>query len=127
MIRRPPRSTLFPYTTLFRSGPGVHLMEWGPGLIQGFSQGMINALPTLKSSLNLIMQPVASAFSGQGLTPSATSHTTAQVSTGHTFIININTMARSQGEVKRMVDMVEEEIGKRFRNQSPLYSSGGIY
>src|SRR3712207_9057728 len=23
MIRRPPRSTLFPYTTLFRSGPGA--------------------------------------------------------------------------------------------------------
>src|SRR2546422_3176686 len=23
MIRRPPRSTLFPYTTLFRSAPGV--------------------------------------------------------------------------------------------------------
>src|SRR3712207_9562474 len=26
MIRRPPRSTLFPYTTLFRSGPG-HQVE----------------------------------------------------------------------------------------------------
>src|SRR3989442_10765448 len=26
MIRRPPRSTLFPYTTLFRSGPS--LVEW---------------------------------------------------------------------------------------------------
>src|SRR5256885_8101355 len=24
MIRRPPRSTLFPYTTLFRSGAAVH-------------------------------------------------------------------------------------------------------
>src|SRR2546425_5862999 len=24
MIRRPPRSTLFPYTTLFRSHPGQH-------------------------------------------------------------------------------------------------------
>src|SRR5438445_10107976 len=24
MIRRPPRSTLFPYTTLFRSSPGGH-------------------------------------------------------------------------------------------------------
>src|SRR3712207_7360949 len=24
MIRRPPRSTLFPYTTLFRSGSGTH-------------------------------------------------------------------------------------------------------
>src|SRR2546422_7899400 len=26
MIRRPPRSTLFPYTTLFRSSPNI----WGP-------------------------------------------------------------------------------------------------
>src|SRR5260370_34884427 len=37
MIRRPPRSTLFPYTTLFRSHPGVtkawhihkHQTDWG--------------------------------------------------------------------------------------------------
>src|SRR2546427_8195492 len=27
MIRRPPRSTLFPYTTLFRSHLAVHLLE----------------------------------------------------------------------------------------------------
>src|SRR5258708_22095006 len=27
MIRRPPRSTLFPYTTLFRSAEEVHLQE----------------------------------------------------------------------------------------------------
>src|SRR3989442_5925013 len=27
MIRRPPRSTLFPYTTLFRSGPPVGLEQ----------------------------------------------------------------------------------------------------
>src|SRR3712207_7220221 len=26
MIRRPPRSTLFPYTTLFRSGAGVEVV-----------------------------------------------------------------------------------------------------
>src|SRR3712207_7193637 len=26
MIRRPPRSTLFPYTTLFRSPPGVRVV-----------------------------------------------------------------------------------------------------
>src|SRR3712207_7557595 len=32
MIRRPPRSTLFPYTTLFRSGfVGLPPMEPGPG------------------------------------------------------------------------------------------------
>src|SRR5476649_2159257 len=31
MIRRPPRSTLFPYTTLFRSGGGVVERELPPG------------------------------------------------------------------------------------------------
>src|SRR5256885_10354769 len=30
MIRRPPRSTLFPYTTLFRSGPEQGLVLLGP-------------------------------------------------------------------------------------------------
>src|SRR3712207_8403304 len=30
MIRRPPRSTLFPYTTLFRSGRPVALCESAP-------------------------------------------------------------------------------------------------
>src|SRR3989442_15662650 len=29
MIRRPPRSTLFPYTTLFRSQLTAELPEWG--------------------------------------------------------------------------------------------------
>src|SRR3712207_7246319 len=28
MIRRPPRSTLFPYTTLFRSLPGLGFVLW---------------------------------------------------------------------------------------------------
>src|SRR2546430_7904552 len=32
MIRRPPRSTLFPYTTLFRSGRGSHGSYPFPGL-----------------------------------------------------------------------------------------------
>src|SRR5260221_3650138 len=30
MIRRPPRSTLFPYTTLFRSPFWPHAALWGP-------------------------------------------------------------------------------------------------
>src|SRR3712207_8498247 len=31
MIRRPPRSTLFPYTTLFRSDGRISLIDWdGP-------------------------------------------------------------------------------------------------
>src|SRR3712207_7342810 len=32
MIRRPPRSTLFPYTTLFRSLSSARIVtRWGPG------------------------------------------------------------------------------------------------
>src|SRR2546430_12643607 len=38
MIRRPPRSTLFPYTTLFRSQPaagGVRTQPGHPGMARG--------------------------------------------------------------------------------------------
>src|SRR2546426_10640759 len=42
MIRRPPRSTLFPYTTLFRShmrcGEGVAVVAGARGDAEGFSQ-----------------------------------------------------------------------------------------
>src|SRR3712207_8620339 len=34
MIRRPPRSTLFPYTTLFRSGDGGSRGAGGPRLLR---------------------------------------------------------------------------------------------
>src|SRR3712207_8080066 len=35
MIRRPPRSTLFPYTTLFRSQPGVRRPGGGGAVLPG--------------------------------------------------------------------------------------------
>src|SRR3712207_8012819 len=43
MIRRPPRSTLFPYTTLFRSGlaPGEGFSRWGRGGSGGRSCGRV--------------------------------------------------------------------------------------
>src|SRR3712207_9221501 len=34
MIRRPPRSTLFPYTTLFRSTFDVSILELGDGVFE---------------------------------------------------------------------------------------------
>src|SRR3712207_7485678 len=38
MIRRPPRSTLFPYTTLFRSAPDVHATPRHVGRRVGLGQ-----------------------------------------------------------------------------------------
>src|SRR3712207_7379675 len=34
MIRRPPRSTLFPYTTLFRSGSGLMIQPTGLAVLR---------------------------------------------------------------------------------------------
>src|SRR3712207_9063852 len=44
MIRRPPRSTLFPYTTLFRSRTVVVLAAWVVGL--GVTATAAYAVPT---------------------------------------------------------------------------------
>lgn len=45
---------------------------------------------------------------------------------GHTFIINVSTMAGSRSEVMRMVDLMEAEIAARFRGQTPGFGFGGI-
>src|SRR5256885_12455325 len=63
MIRRPPRSTLFPYTTLFRSGSGVwHTGSVEPGRVKGFQLWV--ALPP-----ELENQAHASHYVGPGLVP----------------------------------------------------------
>src|SRR2546427_8572505 len=38
MIRRPPRSTLFPYTTLFRSGQAVPFSTLAKGFVSGMHE-----------------------------------------------------------------------------------------
>src|SRR5260370_18010083 len=43
MIRRPPRSTLFPYTTLFRSVSGA-MAKAGKGLLEGTLQAGTSAV-----------------------------------------------------------------------------------
>src|SRR3712207_6887860 len=52
MIRRPPRSTLFPYTTLFRSeaepaggGPGIVAPTGKPGSVLMFHGNLVHASP----------------------------------------------------------------------------------
>src|SRR3989449_10258740 len=45
MIRRPPRSTLFPYTTLFRSVNALILGEHGDSMVPIWSSATIAGLP----------------------------------------------------------------------------------
>src|SRR3712207_6950687 len=49
MIRRPPRSTLFPYTTLFRSLPA----EFGGVIYDTASVGTMHAVAAAREALNL--------------------------------------------------------------------------
>src|SRR6266850_1381456 len=59
MIRRPPRSTLFPYTTLFRSAEP--LLAFSPGLIVGGSATTLDSTWTSGTALgktNVIAQSV---------------------------------------------------------------------
>src|SRR3712207_7826112 len=52
MIRRPPRSTLFPYTTLFRShGPGDKVVEGSPARNGGGAGKGEKDAPSCSSSL----------------------------------------------------------------------------
>src|SRR2546428_7491332 len=59
MIRRPPRSTLFPYTTLFRSlaatlvGPWLGAWIAAAGMVSAF--GLFNALLLSYSRIPLVM------------------------------------------------------------------------
>src|SRR2546430_10950205 len=66
MIRRPPRSTLFPYTTLFRSGPLLDpgLATRGPesrprgGALHPRRRGLV-VLPRLRRLLLRVLQSLA--------------------------------------------------------------------
>src|SRR2546430_4903921 len=44
MIRRPPRSTLFPYTTLFRSVGGIIPREYIPAVKKGIEEAVLNGV-----------------------------------------------------------------------------------
>src|SRR2546430_6305037 len=61
MIRRPPRSTLFPYTTLFRSQCGQLLALSGLGLLRLFqgSKALHAAIDTAVRSFHAHEQQVA--------------------------------------------------------------------
>src|SRR2546426_1750985 len=81
MIRRPPRSTLFPYTTLFRSpvgvGTGLSLAEYGGGRLGWsvrFVADVLNGTPSIVIGIfawRWLVKPMGhfSALAGGGALP----------------------------------------------------------
>src|SRR2546427_5170085 len=56
MIRRPPRSTLFPYTTLFRSDvdvAGDRAVDGGHALVVGLDVGHVAAVVRIGGNVNI--------------------------------------------------------------------------
>src|SRR2546430_10006353 len=60
MIRRPPRSTLFPYTTLFRSAPPNGPKSFGatsmPPSVRGAERVMFSMLPLQSIALTIVLR-----------------------------------------------------------------------
>jgi TP901 family phage tail tape measure protein len=110
-----------------KEGPGSEADQWAPNLIKMYAKGLQSAMPTLQASLGLVMHPVANTLSGSAGTGIARPSSAPVMQAGHTFNISISTMARSQSEARHLVDMVEQEIARRFRGQTPGYSSGGVF
>src|SRR3712207_7166744 len=70
MIRRPPRSTLFPYTTLFRSTRVLGLRHYDVQLIGGIvlHEGKITEMKTGEGKTLVATAPVyLNALSGRGV------------------------------------------------------------
>src|SRR2546422_6245805 len=66
MIRRPPRSTLFPYTTLFRSVPGQLLVKPKAGLSDAAWKGLLAAQGANEhSAIHQIDVHIVSALGGK--------------------------------------------------------------
>src|SRR3712207_7800835 len=62
MIRRPPRSTLFPYTTLFRScpvlfAPAMHTEMW-------FHPATVENVATLRRRDAIVLEPASGRLTG---------------------------------------------------------------
>src|SRR3712207_9007691 len=66
MIRRPPRSTLFPYTTLFRSGTD-DLTVWASTQVpHSLRTGIATALDLPEAVIRVIAPDVGGAFGAKG-------------------------------------------------------------
>src|SRR3712207_4423894 len=119
MIRRPPRSTLFPYTTLFRSDLDGIAAAAGPGLIGGLLVG----LTTAKAFSLVTGKPLLAVnhLEGHALTARLTDsigfpYLLLLASGGHTQLVAV----RGVGDYVRLGTTIDDAIGEAFDKVAKL-------
>src|SRR3712207_2950832 len=119
MIRRPPRSTLFPYTTLFRSDLDGIAAAAGPGLIGGLLVG----LTTAKAFSLVTGKPLLAVnhLEGHALTARLTDgigfpYLLLLASGGHTQLVAV----RAVGDYVRLGTTIDDAIGEAFDKVAKL-------
>ena len=87
MVRRPPRSTLFPYTTLFRSGWAV--LEW-ECCIKSPEQGAKEGAIIIQNHIIDVTEKAFDDFADSGMDKQTNKKITIPKSNRFSFIIYIN-------------------------------------
>lgn len=119
-----------------KEGPGSHLMEWGPGLVTGFSESLLSALPTLQAALNKLTLPIQAALSVHGASALSVpmsgiplAGTSAAgggpMTMNATITLNFARPPRNSNELRELAEDLVEEMGHQFRMQTPGWSQGG--
>src|SRR2546426_8395239 len=100
MIRRPPRSTLFPYTTLFRS-PTQFFMGWHPQTLYGIADSPIGVAAWLLDHDPLSLQLIARAFDGE---PTGLDRKSTRLNSSHLVISYAVFCLKKKKKIKNRYD-----------------------
>lgn len=110
-----------------KEGPGREADQWAPNLMKMYAQGLQAGIPQLQASLNMVMRPVVGTLTGGVVPTSGVARPSTNITHAPVITINLSTMARSQSEVRNMVDLLEQEMGRRMRSQTPSYNSANVF
>lgn len=118
------------------TGPLKDIDKWMPDLGDLLSTTLKAQTPKLHAAVSATVMPLT-AFASQPLTALAASpraispaglpgSSPAQAS-GSPIIIHVSTLAGSRSEVRRLTDLISQELGSRARGQHPGLAQGGIF
>src|SRR5437667_9243817 len=102
MIRRPPRSTLFPYTTLFRSGLRVDEAE--PVLVKALDDAVLADLPYLR------------VIHGKGTGARSEEHT-SELQSHHDLVCRLLLEKKKQKNTQKTSEKTKRELRSYATNQ----------